>query len=276
MFDEIDKAGARFELLSPNEVFRIPLIWLIEELCLVVQVSHDGRDRFEVLFGNVKQCFSQENFMRLLRTQMVGFNLDRTTPVRNVYISCDVAAFKCLPSKASSVPHKFLVSFNPPLCVQNLFAELDEGLDCAIMGEELVDHAGRVQRGEVQYFYDVDPYSKFQSHSLYFSFRVDENNKRCFLLGESEEAFVFQSSRLKLRRKEEAKATDSKHLKVRKEWCKFEMYRGDQFRLENEMVDDPAVYNNFELIVEFLPFNTLNTVSENFELDEKVFERTSA
>lgn len=42
---------------------------------------------------------------------------------------------------------------------------------------------------------------------------------------------------------------------MRKELCKFEMYRGRYFSLENELIDDPKVYNNFELFVEFLPFN---------------------
>ena len=56
---------------------------------------------------------------------MIAYNLDRLNPSRNIYISCDIAAFKCLPSKNKNLPHEFLVTFNPPLYVQNLFAELD-------------------------------------------------------------------------------------------------------------------------------------------------------
>ena len=42
VFDEIDKTAARFELLSPGEVFKIPLAWVTESLCVAVQVSHNG------------------------------------------------------------------------------------------------------------------------------------------------------------------------------------------------------------------------------------------
>lgn len=147
------------------------------------------------------------------------------------------------------MPYKFLVNFNPPLCVQNLFAELGEGLLCSIQGQELIKNAGKVNRGEVQYFYDIEPYSKFCANSLYFSFRVDDENKRCFLLQESDEAYVFQSNALKLRKKEEVKAMDQTHARVRKELCKFEMYRGSEFSFENELIDDPMIYNNFELWV---------------------------
>ena len=79
---------------------------------------------------------------------MVAYNYDRKQPYRNVYISCDVAAFKCLPTKDASVPHEFLVSFNPPLSIQNLFAELDEGLGCMIVGEGGAEPCGKVPRGE--------------------------------------------------------------------------------------------------------------------------------
>ena len=143
---------------------------------------------------------------------MIGYNLDASQPSRNIYISCDIAAFKCLPSKDPKIPLKFLVTFNPPLCVQNLFAELGGGLLCSIQGAELIPNAGRVSRGETQYFYDVEPYSKFCGNSLYFSFRVDGDNKRCFLLQEwdeeRDEPYIFQSSALKLRKKEELKAMD--------------------------------------------------------------------
>ena len=54
------------------------------------------------------------------------------------------------------------------------------------------------------------------------------------------------------------------------------MYKGTQFDYENEVVKDPSIYNNFELIAEFTPFNILNTAYENFELRDRVFERTSS
>lgn len=92
---------------------------------------------------------------------MVGFNLDSTMPSRNLYMSCDVAAFKCLPTKDPKVPYRFLVNFNPPLCVENLFAELGGGLFCSIQGEELIRNAGKVERGQTQYFYDIEPYCKY-------------------------------------------------------------------------------------------------------------------
>ena len=42
------------------------------------------------------------------------------------------------------------------------------------------------------------------------------------------------------------------------------------------MLDDPELYNNFELYVEFVAYNPLDTAAENFGLAEKVFERVSA
>ncbi len=54
------------------------------------------------------------------------------------------------------------------------------------------------------------------------------------------------------------------------------MYKGKSFDFENVKLSDPALYNNFELTVEFAPFNILNTAHENFELRDKVFERTSS
>ena len=54
------------------------------------------------------------------------------------------------------------------------------------------------------------------------------------------------------------------------------MYKGTQFDYENVVVKDPSIYNNFELIAEFTPFNILNTAYENFELRDRVFERTSS
>lgn len=66
-----------------------------------------------------------------------------------MFISCDVAAFKCLPSKDPKTPLEFLVTFNPSLCVQNLFAELDQGLDCFIMADNVLREVGRVKRGDI-------------------------------------------------------------------------------------------------------------------------------
>lgn len=75
--------------------------------------------------------------------------------------------------------------------MQNLFAELNHGLECMILGEGSLESVGKVPRGEVQYFYDVDPYSKYYKHTLYFTFPVDEGNKKCFLLKDTGEKYVF-------------------------------------------------------------------------------------
>ena len=145
-----------------------------------------------------------------------------------------------------------------------------------VLGEGVLESVGKVPRGELQYFYDVDPYSKYHKHTLYFTFPVDEDNKRCFLLKDTGEQYVFQSGGLMLARAESSRAKDTSNQKSRREFCKFDMYWGTKFDYENTKVEDPAIYNNFELIAEFTPFNILNTAHENFELRDKMFERTSS
>lgn len=136
-----------------------------------------------MLFGDLRACFAQTRFRKLLRTQMVGYNLDDSLSLRNLYIACDVAAFKSQPTKDPSVPYRFLVSFNPPLAVENLFAELDHGLECVLAG---AGRLGRVPRGSTRCFYDIEPYGKFQPHTLHFAFPVGAANQRCFLLRDLE------------------------------------------------------------------------------------------
>ena len=101
----VNKMTAKKYELGPNEVFRVPFPWIMEELCVVVEVMYDGEERYEVLFSNLKQCFDQKKYAKKLQTQMIAYQLDSKHPQRNVYISCDVAAFKCLPTKDPNVPH---------------------------------------------------------------------------------------------------------------------------------------------------------------------------
>ncbi len=38
----INKRTSRCKEMKPNEVFRVPFPWLLEELCVVVEVTYDG------------------------------------------------------------------------------------------------------------------------------------------------------------------------------------------------------------------------------------------
>lgn len=99
------------------------------------------------MFNNVKACFDSVKYKKRLNSKMVAYNLDGDHVEKNIYISCDIAAFKCLPSKDPNVPPEFLVNFNPPLCVQNLFAEVGSGLEGFVMAEGLLREVGKVPRG---------------------------------------------------------------------------------------------------------------------------------
>ena len=61
------------------------------------------------------------------------------------------------------------------------------------MAEGVLRIVGNVPQGETRFFYDIDPYSKYCNHTVYFSFAVNDGNKKSFLLQESEKDFVFQS-----------------------------------------------------------------------------------
>jgi hypothetical protein len=114
-------------VLKAGEVFRVPLCWLMRDskIDLLIQTERPGVKEEDqsliMLYKDIQGLFNQcadvksTDIKKRLQSRAIELHDD-------FYASVDIQGYKCMPENTKdSNPLQYVVSFNPPLLLQNLF-----------------------------------------------------------------------------------------------------------------------------------------------------------
>jgi len=111
-------------VLGPNDIFRVPLMWMMPDSSVdlyIAEVRLGAKEEdleLHLLHKNIQEVFNQRaaepKCHPSLKSQQVELNDD-------FYVSVDIQGYKCLPERTKNQnPLQYVLSFNPPLLLQNL------------------------------------------------------------------------------------------------------------------------------------------------------------